>query len=190
MPGYSTYNDAALLDLLKSGDTEAFTEIYERYWEGLYDKAWQRLKNSQQVEDILQEVFLKFWQRREELSVDNLPAYLHTAVKFKILNYFHRDLARESMLEPFETIIQPGSCDSLVREKDLYRLLELYIASLPAKRREIFLLYLNGQLTAKEIAEQLDISTDNVQNQLRTSINGFQAQIATMLALVILLSQK
>jgi RNA polymerase sigma-70 factor (ECF subfamily) len=187
MSAYATYTDARLVQLLVEDDKQAFDVLYKRHWEDLYNTAYRRLKNIQQTEDIVQEIFLQLWKRRCELSIGNVPAYLHTAVRFKVLNYIQRGVATEALLTPFEAIVQTGgSADRLLREKELFRLLELYIETLPPKRKQIFLLYLTENLPTKEIAERLGISQKNVQNQLGIAVDGFRSHVTALLLALLL----
>lgn len=148
----------------------------------MYDAAWKRLKNNQQAEDIVQEIFITLWTRRAELSIEQLPAYLHTAVRFRVLNYIERDLATSSVYGPLEAITAAEQgADSVLLEKELHELLAAYIASLPEKRRAIFILHLKENLSTREIADRLHISQKTVQNQLGTAVKGLHTKLAPVL---------
>lgn len=182
------YTDKVLLDLLVQDDRNAFTILYRRYWMSLYDAAWKRLKNPQQAEDIVQDIFISLWTRRAELAIDNLPAYLHTAVRFRVLNYVERDLAATAFYEPFEAITATtATADGSLIEKELAGLVQAYIESLPEKRRAIFLLHLKENLSTKEIADRLQISQKTVQNQLGTALKGLHTRLAPVLAGIVTL---
>lgn len=178
MKAYDSYSDNELVTLLQQGSEESFAEIYNRYWVELYDAAYQRLKNKEQVEDIIQDVFVKLWIRRAELNINNAQAYLHTAIRFRVFNYVERENVHESFFEPFESIVSPHqSADERVLEKELLDLVQAYIESLPRKRKEIFLLHTRDNLSTKEIAERLNISQKTVQNQLGTTMQGLHNKI-------------
>ena len=182
MISYSAYTDNELTTLIHNGDEPAFAELYNRYWLELYDTAYMRLHNKEQVEDIIQDIFIKLWIRRAELQIENPQAYLHTAVRFRVFNYVERDLAHESFFEPFESIaFATSSADEKILEKELLDLVHAYIESLPDKRRKIFLMHIKENLTTKEIAERLNISQKTVQNQLATSMQGLHSKIAPVI---------
>ena len=177
-----SHTDQVLLELLVRNDRNAFTVLYRRYWQSLYEAAWKRLKNAQQAEDIVQEIFITLWTRRAALRIDNLPAYLHTAVRFRVLNYVERDLAGATFYEPFESITASVSnADDQLIEKELNSLVNAYIETLPEKRNAIFLLHLKERLTTKEIADRLHVSQKTVQNQLGTAMKGLQTRLAPVL---------
>jgi RNA polymerase sigma-70 factor (ECF subfamily) len=172
------YTDNELLDLLSQDNRNAFELLYKRYWPTLYDAAHQRLKNNQQAEDIVQDIFINLWTRRAHLKIDNLPAYLCTAVRFRVFNYVHRDLAAEAFYEPFEAMAaHHAGADGQLLEKEMMQLVEAYAKSLPEKRRRIFLMHLTGNLSTREIADQLRVSQKTVQNQLGTALHGLRTHI-------------
>ncbi len=173
------HNDSELLTLLTQDDSEAFELLYRRYWHQLYDAAYQRLRNGQQAEDIVQDIFVTIWTRRANLHIENLQAYLHTAVRFRVFNYVERDLADKAYFEPFATIVDCHSAaDEQLMNKEMIKLIRLYARTLPEKRRQIFLLHLSESLTTREIAEQLHIKQKTVQNQLGKALQGLRSHIA------------
>ena len=179
---YNSYTDNELSRLLHQGDEPAFAELYNRYWLELYNTAYQRLKNKEQVEDIIQDVFVKLWIRRAEIQIENAQAYLHTAIRFRVFNYVEREAVHESFFEPFETIgFSSSTADEKVLEKELLDLVYAYINTLPEKRKQIFLLYIKDNLSTREIAERLNISQKTVQNQLGTAMQNLHTRIAPIL---------
>jgi RNA polymerase sigma-70 factor (family 1) len=180
------YTDSKLLDLIAHHDHSAFKGLYRRYWSQLYDAAFQRLKDHQQAEDIVQEIFVSLWKRREALQVDNLAAYLHTAVRNRVLNYVVRNKAPESFYEPLAAILlESTTADTILLQKELLELLKSYIETLPEKRKQVFVLHLYHHLSTKEIAEKLQISQKTVQNQLRTAMADLKTKITPLLIAIL-----
>lgn len=180
------HNDKELLGQLSTGSESAFDSIYRKYWPSLYDSAFRRLENWHQAEDLVQEVFLRLWNKRAELHIDNLAAYLHTAVRFEVLTYISRHRAPVSFYEPFEAMfLEQNLPDARIRIKELIDLIAAYAHSLPEKRRQIFLLHIDEKLSTKEMAEILNISQKTVQNQLATALKGLRGYIDPTLLLVL-----
>jgi len=185
MIAYAGYTDNELTNLIHNGDEPAFAELYNRYWLELYDTAYRRLKNKEQVEDIIQDIFVKLWVRRAELQIQNPQAYLHTAVRFRVFNYVERGEAHSSFYEPFEEMAHSQStADGKILEKELLDLVQAYIDSLPAKRKQIFLMHIKENLSTKEIAERLNISQKTVQNQLGTAMQDLHTRIAPIIVAI------
>lgn len=186
MTAYSTYTDQELTAMLKAGDQYAFTEIYRKYWTEVYRGAYRRLRDKEQCQDIVQNVFTGLWDRRLHAGVNDLAAYLHTAVKFQVIKYVSRKPLRFEFLESFDELItSPVQLDDPLLEKEIVKLLELYIATLPKKRKEIFVLYYTEGISTSEIAERLGISQKTVQNQINTVNTALRARLAHLLTVVI-----
>lgn len=186
MKSYLTYTDGELVHLLRSGDRAAFEEIYRRWLPSLYDVTYKRLKQKEQTEDVLQEVFARVWVKREIVQIPDLPAYLHVAVRNETINYITRHKQVFEFYEPFETILlESDSADGQLIAKELLALVYSYAETLPDKRKEIFLLHVREKLTTREIADHLLISQKTVQNQLGTALQGLKTNLApAILALI------
>jgi len=96
---YQTLSDNLLADRLRSGDRDAFTEIYNRHWEKLLAIAYNHLKDKSAAEEILQEVFMSLWDRRYEVYLDSVAGYLATAVKFSIFKQISRKRRQQLLLD-------------------------------------------------------------------------------------------
>lgn len=188
MSFYSSHTEQALTALLREGDEGAFVEIYRRNWQRMYNTAYKRLKDPFQCEDLVQNIFTDIWERRTDLLIANLQAYLQTAVRFQVIKYS----TRMSDVAPFADILESslasaiGTDDPLI-ENELLDLVKLWIAALPAKRREIFVLYYLEDLSSDQIAERIGISQKTVQNQLATATNTLRAQLSKVLMLCLIL---
>lgn len=182
-------SDQELLLMLQEGDRAAFDVIYLRYWRMLCDAAYRRLSDRQQSEDIVQEIFIRLWVRRAELSIDDLPAYLKRAVKYQVFNYVTRNKVSIDFYEPFALLLSDtATADGALLAKEVMMLVEDYAATLPERRREIFLLHMQQRLSTREIAERLNLSQKTVQNQLLAAMPGLRTRIAPVV-LALLLSQ-
>lgn len=180
MANYHSLTDKELVNALKDGQEQAFTEIYRRYQPALLRHAQRMLGNEEECRDILQEVFIKFWDMvpHFELRV-SLSAYLHTLVRNRILDllaqnkvrlrYFHSQITHDQLLtdETDETII----------ENELLRIIDEEITKLPDKMRRVFELSRKEHLSHKEISEQLQISTNTVKVQINHAIRRIRKRL-------------
>jgi RNA polymerase sigma-70 factor (ECF subfamily) len=168
-----------LLQQLSQKDRKAFEIIYSKYWRPLLDAAWKGLHDKQAAEDLVQGVFLSLWQKSEYLQIENLEAYLKTAVRYKVLNHVVRTKRTHEFFESFYEIFQEKNTpETTFIAKNLMELVHAYADILPAKRREIIMLYIQSRLSTKEIAETLGLSQKTVQNQLGISLQGLRAKVA------------
>jgi RNA polymerase sigma-70 factor (family 1) len=179
-----SYSDEQLLVLLKSGDEVVFTEIYDRYWELLYNTAYKHLKDEAQCREIVHDVLLDLWQRRASLQINDPQAYMKTAVRFRVINYVTRRQA-PAFLELFDTIAaSPYQAEHKVLESDLLEMIESWIESLPSKRRTIFIRHFFEQHSVPEIAHEMGISTKTVHNQVGTSLQYLRTRFGHLLSVL------
>src|SRR4051794_7149776 len=87
----STLSDAELMDLMKSSDGSAFAELYERYHDPIYRFIRKYLRSDELSEDICQNVFIKFWEQREQpVIIREISAWLFTMAKRQALDFLKR----------------------------------------------------------------------------------------------------
>lgn len=170
MREHSQICDGELFGLVKSGDETAFSALYRRHWQRMYNSAYKRLQCKDQSQDIVQNIFVDLWERKESVEIENLEAYLHTAVRFQVFKLTSRQPQQSAFLQTFEaTLAGTFRADDAVLENEVRSLLTLWIEALPGKRREIFLLHCFHGLPTADIADRLGISQKTVQNQLNTA---------------------
>src|SRR5882757_2487039 len=164
------YTDQELLGQMVTGSEQAFSTLYKKYWEKAYVTACRKLDNKQLAEEIVHDIFLDIWKRRQDLAITHFSAYLHKAVNYRVINALvqKRDPFFFDLLEnPRRSFYE---ADLVIREKELIDLISSWIEALPEKRREIFVKYYFQHLTTEEIADNLQVSRKTVQNQLSLSI--------------------
>src|SRR5690625_3255128 len=153
-----TQTDELLLEYICRGNRLAFDELYRRYWMTLYDAAFKRLNDQQLTEDIIQDIFIQIWIRRKVLSIDNVAAYLHTAVRYKVLTYFSRNKGKSTFYEPFEEMLtEINTPEKYLQAKELLGLIHDFAETLSERKKQILLLHTKKELSTKEIAEKLEI---------------------------------
>lgn len=82
-------SDEELLRRLQRGEHNAFDILFDRYWQPLYQTARARLNDSDMAQDIVQEIFIKIWQRRTELQIKGpLENYLRSAVRLNVISHY------------------------------------------------------------------------------------------------------
>jgi RNA polymerase sigma-70 factor (ECF subfamily) len=183
---YANYSDEDLMDAIRNDEQAAFEALYDRYWSVLYNHAGKRLKSGEHSGDVVQNVFTDFWSRRREVLVLNVGAYLHTAVRFQILKLVNRGPSQTRYFEVFDELITATiRSDGPVMEKELQQMFAAWIKALPEKRRQIFLLHYDQQLSTRDIATQLNISRKTVQNQLNTATTDLRSKLTDISALSI-----
>src|SRR5690606_38580174 len=80
---------------IRNGEENAFGRVYDHYWKKLLAISFQHTKDKGMAEEIVQEVFVSLWQRRNELEIQHLSSYLATAVKFATFKMLQRSRQQE-----------------------------------------------------------------------------------------------
>lgn len=185
---YHLHSDEQLLLLIKSGDRKACSEVYERYWPLLYRHAVKMLRNGDESEDVVQDVFVNFWKKAPDLEDrTSVGAYLYTATRNRILNLFTRNNVHINYLNDLGDFMKDGYevTDHLVREKILAGLIEAEIQKLPTRMREVFELKRKQNLSYKEIAEKMDISELTVKTQMNKAITILRSKFGDHLSVLL-----
>ena len=160
------YSDEALLKLLQQEGLEAFEEIYRRYWKKLYSMSYKRVQSREISEELVQDIFTSLWVAKNTTSIENLSAYLFSAIKYKVINHLARELTKKTYTEQQLAVQkEDNSTEEKVLLDDLEDALQEAIGKLPAKRQMIFKLHRQENLSIKQVASQLGISEKTVENQ-------------------------
>jgi RNA polymerase sigma-70 factor (family 1) len=175
-----TDTDQALLQRLAKGDRTAFDAIYTRHWYPLYQSAYGIFRDAAACMDIVQDVFVWLWAKREEVQIQtSLAAYLRAAVKFKTANYIRSDKVRQGFFEEALRLAAPASTASPddIEIRELKNIIRQATENLPEKCREIFHLSRNEHLSNQEIADRLGISIKTVEGQMTTALRRIRIAV-------------
>ncbi len=159
-----TVTDDLLLSKLALGDQQAFGLLYDRYWDRLLQVALHKLHDLAEAENIVQDIFVSLWNRREVLpEVRDFCGYLHASVKYRIVKQLAKSRLRVS-LDNRESKggFQENYADSAVLNevefKEFCELFEQAIGKLPEKAQLIYRLKVHEGKSYREIGEQLGLS--------------------------------
>lgn len=162
--------DLELFNLVQMDDKAAFKEIYKRYWSKLYIYSYNVLREKEICEDIIQEIFIDLWMRRNAVQISNLSAYLYQSVKNKIFNHFRHNKYKKLLLERLNMFIEKMDLCESYEVQEFFNQVDSDINNLPQQRKMIFRLSRNEDLSNKEIADDLGISIQTVKNQISQAL--------------------
>ena len=177
MSDFSNYTDDVLLSLLKGGDESAFTEIYNRYWERLLAIAFSHTKNKSVAKDIVQNLFVGLWNRKEKLEIDNLEHYLATAIKFAVFKEYYRKQKREANLKEKLSPSEDEEIEQKIHAKFLEQYIYGLIEQLPPKCRLVFESSRIRQMSIDEIALEMGISPKTAEAHLTKALKTLKHQL-------------
>jgi len=188
MSQFST--DQELISSISIGNQDAFSMLYDRHWADLYKFAFFILRDQDACKDIIQDVFVWVWENKQGLEIQSPKSYLRTAVKYKIANYIRSGNIRESFFEgaaKFDFVTSIPGVNELAELKELNNIIQITVSNLPLKCKEIFKLSREGNLSNKEIAEQLGISVKTVENQITIALHRIRTNVEPYLISALLL---
>jgi len=154
-----------LLEQVKAGNEKAFRKLFYMYSEKLFVWAYKITRNASASEDIVQDFFIRYWEKRETLTFyPSFTAYAYRSVYNASLNYI-RD--NERFVYGYEITID--LVDTKVEDKDvdeLQRLLRKAIDELPDRCKKIFVMATLENKKYTEVADLLGISVNTVKVQV------------------------
>ncbi len=165
-------HEEALIQSLIHGDDKAFSEIYYLYWEDLYRVVYKITQSNENSQDILQDFFIKLWQRRESLTISNsLTGYLLTSIRNETLTYLTKHAKRLKFFDSIEMHpqVQENSNSIFHSGLEYYQLkekIQLELSKMPQHIQDIYLLSQEENFSNQEIANQLGISNQTVRNKI------------------------
>ncbi len=169
--------DKLLVNLLSEDNELALGEIFNRYWDKLFIMADKVLLDEEMAKDIVQEVFVRIWERRYTIKVKNLNAYLNQAVKYQIASYFRKGKFTERHKETFESIADAIGTEQIIEIKELNDAIVLSLDQVPDRCREIFLLSRYENLSNQEIADKLNLSIRTVETQISNALRHLRTNL-------------
>lgn len=176
---YRSLADELLVKLLQVEDELAFKTLYLRYWRGLYNIALRKTNSREVAEDIVQSIFTSLWEKRKDITIDNISAYLNTAVKYQVINYLKTTLLHKThslhISERQHTEINNTEIQLLVHE--LTVALEKAIGQLPPKTQTIFRRSRYEKQTNREISQALQLSEKAVEYHISQSLKTLRLHL-------------
>lgn len=150
-----------LANLIRSGNSMAFAVAFKQYRELLFKHAYRIVRDMDEAEDVVQEVYTTLWEKRTLIPEDaNIANYLYRMTRNRVLNKLSRHKVMDNYIQYAMQQTQTYSQDSeqSLLEKELAHIIEEEINKLPPRMQEIFKLSRREGLSHKEIANLLQIT--------------------------------
>jgi len=172
-------SDDELTLLLKIGNDAAFTHIYNTYWKKLYYIAYKLLKDTVAAEEIVQDVFLTLWRKKEGLNIACLNQYLGAMTRYAVYRY----VAKEKQFKTGEDNVAAMNAVAVseidVDNKILLEIITELSNKLPEKCRLVFQYNKLQDQSLAEVAERLNISQKTAEAHLTKALRIIRANIGS-----------
>lgn len=186
---YKILSDELLVKLLRVGEQDAFEEIYRRYWQKLLRSAQFKIRSKETIEEILQDLFISLWEKREKVLIENLEAYLNTSLRYLIINQIKKQILQEKFIEySLKRNELTDDVDESVAFNELSVAIEKAIEQLPEKTQQIFRLNRLEYKSVKEIAVLLETPERTVEYHITQALKALRIHLREFITLSTLFS--
>lgn len=190
MPSRSNYDENTMLELLSQGSEYAFTELFSRYRTKVYSVAFRFLRSQAAAEEVVQDVFLKCWLKRETLpDVKNLDAYLKVVTRNLVLNRF-RKLANEAAAqeELGRREVMVNDTDHRIQEHQYQEIIQAALGQLPPQQREVYRLAKEEGLSHEAIASRMHISAVTVKSHMARALQSIRRYLNGSISILLMIA--
>jgi RNA polymerase sigma-70 factor, ECF subfamily len=163
--------DKQLLQKIACSDQQSFQVLFDTWWEPLFQYAFKVLQNRQDAEEVVQDFFIHFWNKRNGLpEVQSLSAYLFTALKNRILNHLAKKKYTLTSIDVLHNDQSEFSAAQKLEQKETESTLRSLVNALPSKMKQVYEMHQFSGLSVTEIASATGNSEQTVRNQLSTAV--------------------
>jgi len=166
------HDNIKLVENLRAGSVDAFTTIYNLFWRRIFAIAYKKLKSKEIAEELVQDLFVNLWKKKELLQINNLEHYLFASIKNAILDYYgalsveNKYINHTKNLAPYPK----NYTEEIIYHNELSYVLEESVHKLPLKSQEIFRMSRFENLSIKDIASKLKLSEKSVEYHLTKAL--------------------
>lgn len=155
-----------------------FRQIFDTHYDAIRNFLYYKLGDIDLAEDLAQEVFIKAWEKREEIRPDTAHHLLFTIANNLAINHFKSAKARfEFRLNEHTVHITQESPQYEMEKDEFAKELQDAISALPEKQRTVFLMNRIDELTYREIAQRLELSVKAVEKRMHEALEFLMNKI-------------
>ncbi|NEW83887.1 MAG: RNA polymerase sigma-70 factor [Mariniphaga sp.] len=176
-------NIAEIIRRLKKDDKSAVDELFSYYYPRLYHFSKSILKIENDIDDILQEVFVKIWLNRQKIgNVETFHSYIFTITKNEVLNLIRSNMKDHTFKDELylRSVAEEYQTQNQLEYDEIKSGIDHIVSSLTEKRQQVFLLSRTEGLSNKEIAQQLNISEKTVEDHITHAIKHIKSCLREM----------
>ena len=180
---WTTRDTEEIIRRLKKDEKSALDDLFGYYYPRLFHFSKSILKIETEIDDLLQEVFVKLWLNRQKIgNAETFNAYIFTITKNEVLNLIRTNLRNSSFKnELFQrSVAEEFQMQGQMEFNEIKAGIDQVVSQLPEKRRQIFILSRTEGLSNKEIAQQLKISEKTVEDHITHAIKKIKCSLKEM----------
>lgn len=180
------HDDAFLLTELQKGNEQAFKSLYEKYWEHLFSVTYYWIGSKEEVQEIVQDVFVDLWEKRSVLCIKkSLSAYLFAVTKYKVFDLIDAKVIRRNYLSQIRhsSTMEDFNIENSLILEDTQKSVTNALEKLPPKTQQIFSLSREQELTHSEIASMMNLSVKSVEYHISKALKYLKLMLRSSLLL-------
>jgi len=169
-----------IFERMAGGDARALRFFFDRYYDSLCNYVNLYVHDLSVSEDIVQEIFIYFWEKREVINLGtSVKSYLFRASRNKYLNHLRNEKSHQTIKTEVNSnlVTFVTADDNILDIRHLEKVISSSVDKLPSRCREVYLLHRDEDLTYKEIAYRMDISVKTVENQMTIALKKLKEQL-------------
>ena len=182
-------DDKVLLHRFLQGDEQACVETYDRYWYKLFLSSYRRTRNKTASEEIVQNLFLKLWEKRGMLAIGQLENYLFSCIRNATIDFLNRQMVAGKYLEYQKAYqsLQGNTTEEMVGLDNLEEEIEKGLQALSGKSEKVFRLHRMDHWPVQKIALHLNLSEKTVHYHLTRSLKFIRTYLQEFTLTIIFL---
>jgi len=175
-----SYEESKWLFALTADDFNAFTCLYEKYHRALYFFALKLSKNTHEAEELTQSVFVTVWETRQNINPEkSFSAYIFSIARNRFYDKLRKRITESCYADYIlqQNIRMDNDVEKQIEDEELREIIKKLLQQIPERRREIFRLSRDENLSYRQIAEKLQISENTVDTQMRNALNFLRKEL-------------
>lgn len=173
-------SEKKLLHAISKDDEQAFESLFNKYKNHVYNVAHKFTHCDISSEEIVQEVFMIIWVKRDALiKIDHFKAYLLTITKHLVYKSLKEKAKKAVLVIPEETEASTGNLEDLLLEKEYGRVLNKAVRRLPQQQQKVYILVKENGLKRDEAANVLNVAPDTIKFHLAQAMKSIRAYCLT-----------
>nr|WP_236059901.1 sigma-70 family RNA polymerase sigma factor [Chitinophaga rhizophila] len=174
--------------MIRNDSVDAFNEVYNRYWDVLFQVTKKRLQVKEVAEEIVQDTFIILWEKRHHIEISVLKHYLFAITRYAVFHYMARQQTIASRIKVLSHTPQlsgtnasaGADIESLVNDRLLLQLIETIAGELPEKSRQVFRYNKLLDYSILQAAQNFDISPKTAEGHLTKALKLLRVKLNTL----------
>lgn len=182
-------NDSVLVSAAQTGESQAFGQLYDKYFERIYRFIYYKVGHQETCEDLTSLTFTKALEKINSFSARtiNFSGWLFTIARHNVIDHYRSNKSTED-LEQYPNLQQVSNLNEDMDNKELLAKVKKYLSNLSEEQREIIIMRVWMNMSYQEIAASLDKTEANCRVIFSRSIKKMQISLATLLLLINLIN--